>query len=85
QPNPKPRPGVFSFDIDVIADDMKRGFCGETDMPWEDFKSCVLAFLDSAADEVQLVYKFVGDNSRATQLNDAEAFSIAMDRLCHKA
>jgi hypothetical protein len=64
---------------------MKRGFRGETDMPWEDFKSRVLAFLDSAADEVQLVYKFVGDNSRATQLNDAEAFSIAMDRLCHKA
>ncbi|KAG1746510.1 hypothetical protein EDB19DRAFT_1631718 [Suillus lakei] len=54
-------------------------------MPWEDFKSRVLAFLDSAADEVQLVYKFVGDNSRATQLNDAEAFSIAMDHLCHKA
>ncbi|KAG1740559.1 hypothetical protein EDD22DRAFT_738811, partial [Suillus occidentalis] len=76
---------VFSFDIDVVADDMKRGFRGETDMPWEDFKSCVLAFLDSAADEVQLVYKFVGDNSRATQLNDVEAFSIAMDCLCHKA
>ncbi|KAG1792603.1 uncharacterized protein HD556DRAFT_1209294, partial [Suillus plorans] len=85
RPNPEPRPGVFSFDIDVIADDMKRGFRGETDMPWEDFKSRVLAFLESAADDVQLVYKFVGDNSRATQLNDAEAFSIAMDRLCHKA
>ncbi|KAG1796097.1 hypothetical protein EV424DRAFT_1353305 [Suillus variegatus] len=84
RPNPEPRPGVFSFDIDVIADDMKCGFCGETDMPWEDFKSRVLAFLESAADDVQLVYKFVGDNSRATQLNDAEAFSIAMDRLCHK-
>ncbi|KAG1717969.1 hypothetical protein EDB19DRAFT_1838835 [Suillus lakei] len=85
RPNPEPHPGVFSFDIDVVADDMKHGFCGETDMPWEDFKSRVLAFLDSAADEVQLVYKFVGDNSRATQLNDVEAFSIAMDRLCHKA
>ncbi|KAG1725334.1 hypothetical protein EDB19DRAFT_1915147 [Suillus lakei] len=71
RPNPEPHPGAR--------------LCGETDMPWEDFKSRVLAFLDSAADEVQLVYKFVGDNSRATQLNDVEAFSIAMDRLCHKA
>ncbi|KAG1765170.1 hypothetical protein EV702DRAFT_943726, partial [Suillus placidus] len=76
---------VFSFDVDVITGDMKRGFCGETNMPWEDFKSRVLAYLDSTAEEVQLVYKFAGDTSKATHLNDAEVFSIAMNRLCHKA
>jgi hypothetical protein len=54
-------------------------------MPWEDFKSRVVAYLDSTTGEVQLVYKFVGDTNRATHLNDAEAFSIAMDQLCHKA
>ncbi|KAG1761274.1 hypothetical protein EDD22DRAFT_847896 [Suillus occidentalis] len=40
--------------------------------------------LESAANDIQLVHKFVGDNSRATSLNDVEAFSIAMDHLCHK-
>ncbi|KAG1851556.1 hypothetical protein C8R48DRAFT_612642 [Suillus tomentosus] len=84
RPNPEPRPGVFSFDIDVIMGDMKRGFRGETDMPWDDFKSRILAYLD-APEEVQLVYKFMGDHSKASHLNDAEAFGIAMDRLCHKA
>ncbi|KAG1882071.1 hypothetical protein F4604DRAFT_1536680, partial [Suillus subluteus] len=84
RPNPEPHPGVFSFDIDVITGDMKRGFRGETDMPWDDFKSHVLAYLD-APEEVQLVYNFVGDNSKASHLNNAEAFGIAMDRLCHKA
>ncbi|KAG1839817.1 hypothetical protein DFJ58DRAFT_630082, partial [Suillus subalutaceus] len=84
QPNPEPRPGVFSFDIDIITGDMKRGFCGETDIPWDDFKSRILAYLD-APEEVQLVYKFIGDNSKASHLNDAEAFGIAMDQLCHKA
>ncbi|KAG1878157.1 hypothetical protein F4604DRAFT_1522967, partial [Suillus subluteus] len=84
RPNPEPRPGVFSFDIDVIMGDMKRGFRGETDMPWDDFKSRILAYLD-APEEVQLVYKFIGDNSKASHLNDAEAFGITMDRLCHKA
>jgi hypothetical protein len=64
---------------------MKRSFCGETDMPWEDFKSRVVAYLDSTTGEVQLMYKFAGDTNRATHLNDAEAFSIAMDWLCHKA
>jgi hypothetical protein len=53
-------------------------------MPWEDFKSHVVAYLDSTTGEVQLVYKFAGDTNRATHLNDAEAFSIAMDWLCHK-
>ncbi|KAG1811050.1 hypothetical protein EV424DRAFT_1327815 [Suillus variegatus] len=81
--NPEPRPGVFSFDIDVVAGDMKRGFRGETDMPWDDFKSRVLAYLN-APEEVQLVYKFAGDNSKASHLNNAEAFGIAMDQLCHK-
>ncbi|KAG2365555.1 hypothetical protein BDR07DRAFT_1374223 [Suillus spraguei] len=52
-------------------------------MPWDDFKSCVLAYLN-VPEEVQLVYKFMGDNSKASHLNDAEAFGIAMDRLCHK-
>ncbi|KAG2140763.1 hypothetical protein BD769DRAFT_1333934, partial [Suillus cothurnatus] len=85
RPNPEPRPGVFSFDVDIIAGDTKRSFRGETDMPWEDFKSRVVAYLDSTTGEVQLVYKFAGDTNRATHLNDAEAFSITMDRLCHKA
>ncbi|KAG1777587.1 hypothetical protein EV702DRAFT_945908, partial [Suillus placidus] len=85
QPNleaPAPSP---VFDVDVITGNMKRGFRGEADMPWEDFKSRVLAYLDSTAEEVQLVYKFAGYTSKATHLNDAEAFSIAMNRLCHKA
>ncbi|KAG2093890.1 uncharacterized protein F5147DRAFT_585238, partial [Suillus discolor] len=71
-------PGVFSFNIDIITGDMKRRFHGKTDMPWDNFKSHILAYLD-APEEVQLVYKFMGDNGKASHLNDAEAFSIAMD------
>ncbi|KAG2090411.1 hypothetical protein BD769DRAFT_1679693 [Suillus cothurnatus] len=55
QPNPEPRPGVFSFNVDIIAGNTKHSFHGETDMPWEDFKSCVVAYLDSTTGEVQLI------------------------------
>ncbi|KAG2363988.1 hypothetical protein BDR07DRAFT_1280910 [Suillus spraguei] len=82
--NPEPHPGVFSFGIDVIMGDMKQGFWGETYMHWKDFTSHVLAYLD-APEEVQLVYKFVGDNSKASRLSDAEAFHITMEQICHKA
>jgi hypothetical protein len=76
---------VYSFQVDVIAGDAKRGFRAETDIPWEDFKSRVLAYLDSASGEVELVYKFAGDNGRASHLNDAQSFNGVMERLCQKA
>ncbi|KAG2050618.1 hypothetical protein BDR06DRAFT_974377 [Suillus hirtellus] len=49
----------------------------------DDFKSHILAYLN-APEEVQLVYKFMGDDSKASHLNNAEAFGIAIDQLCHK-
>jgi hypothetical protein len=76
---------VFSFQVEVIADGTKREFRAETDMPWEDFHSCVLAFLDSASDKIELVYKFSGDSGKASHLNDAPCFVGVMEHLCQKA
>ena len=76
---------MFSFQVEVIAGDTKHKFQAETDMPWDDFHSCVLAFLDSASDKVELVYKFLGDSGKAAHLNDAPCFIGVMERLCQKA
>jgi hypothetical protein len=76
---------VFSFQVEVTAGDAKREFRAETDVSWEDFRSHVLVYLDSANEEIQLVYKFAGDSGRVSQLDDAEGFKSIMERLCHKA
>ena len=55
------------------------------DIPWEDFKSRVLAYLDSARGEVELVYKFAGESGRAFHLDNAEVFASLMECLCQKA
>jgi len=54
-------------------------------MPWEDFKSRVLAYLDSADSDVELVYKFTGDTSKASHLDNAATFRTVMECLCQKA
>ncbi|KAG1742267.1 uncharacterized protein EDB91DRAFT_1028277, partial [Suillus paluster] len=75
---------VYRFNVDVIAGDVKHNFQAETDMPWGDFKSRVLAYLDSADKEVELISKFAGDSGRASHLDNAETFSVVMERLCQK-
>lgn len=55
-------------------------------MPWEDFKSRVLAYLDhNANEEVKLVSKMTGDSGRASHLDNAQTFSAVMEHLCQKA
>lgn len=71
--------------MDVTAGDAKRGFRAETDLSWEDFQSRVLAYLDSASKEVQLVYKFAGDTCKASNLSDVECFKGVMEHLCQRA
>ena len=36
---------AYRFQVDVIASDLKCDFLVETDIPWEDFKSCVFSHI----------------------------------------
>ena len=67
----------------MIADDLKCDFLVEMDIPWEDFKSCVFAYLDNVMGEVELIYKFPGECGRASHL-DAQAFDGVMECICQK-
>ena len=74
---------VYRFQVDMIADDLKCDFLVETDIPLEDFKSHVFAYLDKVTGEVKLIYKFAGESGRASCL-DAQAFDGVMECICQK-
>ncbi|KAI0682754.1 hypothetical protein BC835DRAFT_1424041 [Cytidiella melzeri] len=84
RPNDELCPGVFRFQIVVLKGKHNRKFDGETDMPWEDVRSRVHAYLDSLPD-MQLVYRVTGDKTRWSNLHNAEDFATAMNCLCAKA
>ena len=68
----------------MIANDLKCDFLVKTDIPWEDFKSCVFPYLDNVTGEVELVYKFAGESGRASHLY-AQVFDGVMEHICQKA
>ncbi|KAF8872378.1 hypothetical protein BD779DRAFT_1394534, partial [Infundibulicybe gibba] len=84
RPNAEPRPGVFTFQVDVILGDAKRDFTVETDISWDTFRNRVHSYLENPS-VVQLGYKVSGEAGRMTHLNNPEDFSGAMERICQKA
>ena len=74
---------VHRFQVNVITNDLKCDFLVKMDIPWEDFKSHVFVHLDNVMGEVELIYKFAGENGRASCL-DAQAFDGVMEHICQK-
>ncbi|KIL54470.1 hypothetical protein M378DRAFT_92482, partial [Amanita muscaria Koide BX008] len=81
RPNLEPRPGVFSFQVNVISGEARREFSAETDGSWEDFRQRVVGYLESATGVVKLGYKVSGDTGKPTHLATIDDYRQAMDRI----
>ncbi|KAF8234677.1 hypothetical protein L208DRAFT_1260825, partial [Tricholoma matsutake] len=80
-PNLEPRPGVFSFKVNVISGEARCEFSAETDGSWEDFQICVVGYLETATGVVKLGYKVSGDTGKPTLLETIHDYQQAMDHI----
>ena len=75
---------MFTFQVDIIGSEMKREFSAETDISWEGFRNRMIGYL-APNSTFDLAYKLSSDSGKASQLNSAEEFKTAMERLYHRA